>query len=236
MAFSIARVEKRFLSPGPQPNGLQAAADGLWCIDQVDNKIYRQDYHTGKVIFSAETDTVHSSGITLGGGYIWIASTYECKIAKLDPETGKTVAKYDSPGAGVVAWRDGAADAQTTGAHGLEWKAGKLYVASPPSQFVHVMDPETWTEVHRFRTPGLRVHGLAWENGEQTENSRLWVADTSNGTISLCDPADGRIFTVIRVEAPEEVHGLTIHEGVLWYCDAHSRQIGRLLVEESVEQ
>ena len=226
MPFSIARVEKRFLSPGPQPNGLQASADGLWCIDQVDHKITLQDYATGAVLREFQTDTVHSSGITLGGGYLWIASTYECKIAKLDPTTGQTIAKYDSPGSGVVAWRHDAADAQTTGAHGLEWKDGKLYVAAPPSQFVHVMDPTSWTETHRFRTPGLRVHGLAWG-----DHGWLWVADTSNGTVSLCDPADGRIFQVIRVEAPAEVHGLTIHDGVLWYCDAHSREIGRLVVE-----
>ena len=32
--IKIARVEKLYKSPGPQPNGLQAAADGLWCIDQ----------------------------------------------------------------------------------------------------------------------------------------------------------------------------------------------------------
>lgn len=227
MAFHIARVENKFLAPGPQPNGLQATADGLWTIDQVDNKVYCQDYATGEVTVAVDTDTVHSSGITFGGGYLWIASTYECKIAKLDPKTGKTVAKYESPGSGVVAWRHGAADAQTTGAHGLEWKDGKLYVASPPSQFVHVMDADTWTETHRFRTPGLRVHGLAWG-----KNDWLWVADTSNGTVSLCDPSDGRIFEVIRVEAPAEVHGLTIHEGVLWYCDAHSREIGRLIVEQ----
>ena len=37
----IARVEKKFKSPGPHPNGLQAADDGLWYIDQVDNKIYK---------------------------------------------------------------------------------------------------------------------------------------------------------------------------------------------------
>ena len=226
MPFAIARVEKRFLSPGPQPNGLQASAEGLWSIDQVDHKVTLQDYATGAVLREFQTDTVHSSGITLGGGYLWIASTYECKIAKLDPTTGQTIAKYDSPGSGVVAWRHDAADAQITGAHGLEWKDGKLYVASPPSQFVHVMDPASWTETHRFRTPGLRVHGLAWG-----DHGWLWVADTSNGTVSLCDPADGRIFQVIRVEAPAEVHGLTIHDGVLWYCDAHSREIGRLLVD-----
>lgn len=227
MAFKIARVEHRFQSPGPQPNGLQATPEGLWCIDQVDNKVYRVDYETGKVQFEAQTDTVHSSGITLGGGFLWIASTYERKIAKLDPATGQTVAKYDSPGSGIVAWREGDPDAGPTGAHGLEWRDGKLYVASPPSQMIHIMDPDTWQELHAFRTPGLRVHGLAWGR-----DGRLWAADTSSGVVSLLGTEDGRIYEVIRVEAPTEVHGLTIHEGVLWYCDAHTCAIGRLLLDE----
>ena len=76
MPYKTARFEKRFASPGKHPNGLQAA-DGLWSIDQADNKVYRQDFATGKVLFEAQTDTVSSSGITLGGGFLWIASTYE---------------------------------------------------------------------------------------------------------------------------------------------------------------
>ena len=108
MPVKIAQVEKRFASPGPHPNGLQASAEGLWCIDQGNDRLYRQDYETGEVLFDVQTDTVKSSGITVGGGYVWIASTYERKIAQLDAETGRTVAKYSSPGAGVVAWREGA--------------------------------------------------------------------------------------------------------------------------------
>ena len=226
MPFKTAKVEKRFKSPGPQPNGLQASADGLWCIDQVDDKVTRLDYETGAVLSEVQTDTVHSSGITVGGGFLWIASTYEVKVAKLVPETGETVDKYDSPGSGVVAWREEAGESTVTGPHGLEWRDGTLLVASPPSQMVHVMNPVTWEEVHRFRTPGLRNHGLAW-----ADNGRLWVADTSAGTVSLLDPGEGRVYAVIRVEAPDEVHGLTMHEGVLWYCDAHTCDIGCLIVE-----
>ena len=226
MPVKIARVDVRFKSPGPHPNGLQATDDGLWCIDQGNNKLYRQDFASGKVLFEAQTDTVKSSGITLGGGFIWIASTYDRTIAKLDPESGKTVARYDSPGAGLVSWREGTPDATTTGAHGLEWRDGKLYVASPPSQMIHVMEPESWQEIHRFRAPGLRVHGLAWGPA-----GSLWVADTSAGTVSLLDPADGRVRDVLRVEAPVEIHGMTIHQDVLWYCDAETCDIGRLLVD-----
>ena len=104
MTVQIARVEERFKCPGPQPNGLQAAPDGLWCIDQVDLKIYKFDYESGEVLFEAQTDTAHSSGITLGDGSLWIASTFELKIARLDPATGQTIAKLDSPGNGVVSW------------------------------------------------------------------------------------------------------------------------------------
>ncbi|MEM7130263.1 MAG: hypothetical protein AAF702_28295 [Chloroflexota bacterium] len=225
MAFTIAKVEKRFSSPGSHPNGLQAAADGLWSIDQQDHKIYKQDYQTGDVLFEAQTDTVHSSGMTLGGGFMWIASTYESMIAKLDPETGKTIAKYDAPGAGVVAWTEGTDMAQRTGAHGLEWKDGLLYVASPPSQQVHVMDTDSWEEIRSFPAAGLRVHGIAWNT-----DGRLWVSDTSSGVINLMDPENGRIYEVIRVEAPDEVHGMTIHDGTLWFCDAETCDIGRLLV------
>ena len=121
MTIKIAKVEKLYKSPGPQPNGLQAAEDGLWCIDQVDLKLYRTDYESGEVVFEADTDTEHSSGVTLGAGSVWVASTFELKIARLDPETGKTQEKYESPGSGVVAWVEDNDSARKTGAHGLEW-------------------------------------------------------------------------------------------------------------------
>ncbi|MFC1525632.1 hypothetical protein ACFL6X_02355 [Candidatus Latescibacterota bacterium] len=225
MPWKTAQVDRRFDSPGPHPNGLQAAPDGLWCIDQGNGCVYRQDYETGEVLFEAQTDTLHSSGITLGGDHLWIASTYALKISKLDASTGETVAEHDSPGSGIVSWREAAEGAEATGAHGLEWSDGRVYVASPPSQMIHVMDAESWEEVHHFRCPGLRVHGIAWG-----PEGRLWVADTSAGTVSLVDPGEGRIYEVIRVLEPVEVHGLTIHQGVLWYCDANTCEIGRLLV------
>ena len=225
MTVQIARAEERCKSPGPQPNGLHAADDGLWYIDQVDLKVYKLDYQTGEILFEAQTDTEHSSGITFGNGSLWVASTFELKIAELDPATGQTVAKRDSPGNGIVAWAADQENGRVTGAHGLEWKDGRIYVAAPPSQLIHVVDVATWREIRSFRAPGLRVHGLAW-----AEDGTLWVADTSAGTVSRLDE-DGRVWEVIRVPAPVEVHGLTIHEGVLWYCDAASCGIGQLFLD-----
>ena len=212
-------------APDPSPTAYKPRPTASGASTKWTSRSINSTTKAAKTLFEAQTDTAHSSGITLGDGSLWIASTFELKIARLDPATGQTIAKLDSPGNGVVAWVADQQNGRVTGAHGLEWKDGKVYVASPPSQFVHVMDADTWEEVHSFRVPGLRVHGLAW-----ADDGTLWVADTSAGTINRLDPEDGRIWEVVRVEAPTEVHGLTIHEGVLWYCDAATRAIGQLYI------
>ncbi|MFW6174951.1 MAG: hypothetical protein ACOC5K_04155, partial [Chloroflexota bacterium] len=213
----------RSKSPGPQPNGLQAADDGLWYIDQRNDRVYKLDWDTGDTLHEAQTRTVHSSGITLGGGYVWIASTYDCTIHKCDMQTGETVEEYDTPGKGVVAFRNPTQDARVTGAHGLEWRDGKIWIAVPPSQKIYQVDPDGWKVLHEIKAPGLRVHGIAF-----TDDGYLWSADTAAGTVSLLDTEDGRVLEVVRVPHPHEVHGMTIKDGVLWYCDAESRDIGRL--------
>ena len=224
MAVNVATVYERSRSPGPQPNGLQAADDALWYIDQRDDKIYKLDWDSGEEILSLQTRTVHSSGITLRDGYVWIASTYDCTIHKCSMETGETVEEFASPGVGEVAFRAAGAPARQTGAHGLEWRDGKLWVAVPPSQMIYQIDPSTHEVLHEIRSPGLRVHGIAF-----TDEGHLWAADTAAGVISLLDVKDGRVLDYVRVPWPTEVHGLTIDSsGALWLCDAESRAIGRL--------
>ena len=34
----MTEIRDMWVTPGPKPNGLQAAADGLWVIDQTDHK------------------------------------------------------------------------------------------------------------------------------------------------------------------------------------------------------
>ncbi|GIS30660.1 MAG: hypothetical protein Ct9H90mP2_10430 [Dehalococcoidia bacterium] len=44
---------------------------------------------------------------------------------------------------------------KNTGDHGLEWREGKLYVASPPSQYIHVMDPFKLDRKKQNKSPGI---------------------------------------------------------------------------------
>src|SRR5437868_6619307 len=97
MTRKTGKVEITFDSPGrnPKPNGLQAADQGLWIIDQgPGSRAYLVDYDRGKTIREFATDTTASSGITFDGGALWIGSTYSREIVKADALTGRTLERH----------------------------------------------------------------------------------------------------------------------------------------------
>ncbi len=96
------RVETVFKTPGPHPNGLQATEEGLWIIDGDDGRVFLVRYEDGRVLRDFETESVGPSGITFDGEAIWIASTYSREIIRADASNGKTMAKFFTPGAGVI--------------------------------------------------------------------------------------------------------------------------------------
>lgn len=226
-----ARVETVFDSPGPKPNGLQATDDGLWILDQGDNRAYLVSYSDGKVLRAFDTDTKAGSGITFDGTAIWTASTYSREILKINATDGKTLARYDSPGSGVVAWTTGrrsplappakpvanpraTQQRNATGAHGMEWRDGKLWVSVPPSQTIYRIDPESFKVEKRFPTAGDRPHGLGWEG------KWLWCAESNENAFFRFDPETGKTDTKIQLSDSDPLpHGMTIRDGWMWYCD-----------------
>lgn len=218
------RVEARALwrTPGPQPNGLQAAADGLWVIDQVNNKVYKLNYEDGSVMLSFDTRANHSSGITEepGGRIVWIASTFSLEYLRYDAETGELLAVLPVPGS------------PRSGSHGLEWRDGTLWSAVPPLSAILQLDPEDGSVLRSIPVPpskedwrelgypmASRPHGLAWAS-----DGMLWCQETNHRAVYKLEPSDGRILE--RIEVPNlELHGMTNHNGVLWGCDATNRQV-----------
>jgi hypothetical protein len=52
----------------------------------------------------------------------------------------------------------------------------------------------------------------------------LWCQETNHRAIYKLDPRDGRVLA--RIEVPNvELHGMTAHGGLLWGCDATTRQV-----------
>lgn len=246
----VGKVEIAFDSPGPQPNGLQATAEGLWVIDQgPGSKAYLVSYRDGRVLRSFDTETDRSSGITFDGEALWIGSTYSREIVRVDAQSGATFERHFTPGAGVIYQMAGDPAARKsplkprhprshppanrpkqgggydmgkvlggaapgTGAHGQEWRDGKLWMAVPPSREVYCVDPKTWIVQSKFGTVGNRPHGIGWEA------KYLWVTDSNLNAFFKHDPQTGEILERIQLADSDPLpHGMTIRQGVLWYCD-----------------
>src|SRR5215211_2192269 len=196
----------RWYTPGPQPNGLQAVEDGCWVIDQENLDVYLLDWADGHVLKQFPTKTHHSSGITFDGQNLWVASTFPPIELFQYSVDGEELRRLPTPGAN-----------ERSGAHGLEWIDGKLWVTVPPSATTYQLDPTDGKVLKSFPAPGSRPHGIAWD-GEL-----LWVAETTHRTITGYT-LDGEVRRVLELEpGPTEgpdPHGLTYHDGRLWYCDA----------------
>lgn len=216
MVASVERVRgrARWYTPGPQPNGLQATDEGLWVIDQEDLQVYLLDWHDGSTLRSFPTGTYHSSGITVADETVWVASTFPPIALFQYSLDGQELRRLATPGA-----------SERSGAHGLEWIDGTLWVTVPPSATTYQLDPVDGRVLTQFPAPGGRPHGLAWD-GEL-----LWVAETTLRTITGYT-LDGEPRRVLALEpGPAEgpdPHGLTYYRGEFWYCDAATRLVGTL--------
>jgi streptogramin lyase len=100
------------------------------------------------------------------------------------------------------------------GAHGQEWRDGKLWTTSTSSRSIFCIEPKAWVVEKRLQAPGPRPHGLAWEG------RYLWHGDSDYKAFFKFDIDTGEIVEKIQL-APDDPlpHGLTIWEGTLWYCD-----------------
>ena len=218
----MATVERAFKTASPMPNGLQGAPEGLYVVHQIHDNVLLVE-EGGKVLQDIPTESSNSSGITVGGGYLWIgvngATRFRARrptdkegyfVLKAQPETGKTLELIPIPDEGSV--------------HGLEWRDGNLWVTNPSGRMVYEMDPRTKRVLRRLPLPLPRVHGLAWD-----EDGGLWMAFTADRVLLKFDVESGNV--VERLELPQDApspHGLTRWKGALWYCDAETGWICRL--------
>ena len=110
-----AKVERLFKAPDIHPNALDAAPDGLWIGDQVSERVFKVDWQTCKVLHEVQTESHNTSGLAVGGGYLWLNANGGVsgrrpprpqdkpfgEIVQADITTGKTVKVYRPP------WRGG---------------------------------------------------------------------------------------------------------------------------------
>ena len=100
------------------------------------------------------------------------------------------------------------------GAHGQEWRDGKLWTTATCARSIYEIDPATWTVLRVLQTPGPRPHGIAWEGRS------LWHGDGDLNAFFRYDLGTNRIVERIQLADTDPLaHGLTIQGDTLWYCD-----------------
>jgi streptogramin lyase len=212
-----AKVEKLFKAPDIHPNALEATGDGLWIGDQVSERIFRVDWKTGKVLHQVQTEAHNTSGLAVGAGYLWISCNGGVsnrrparptdkpigEVLQADPKTGKTVKLWTVP------WG--------SGIHGITYvpQTQTLWATALSINALAEMDPKDLRILRLIPVHGIRAHGLDWDNGA------LWCMFAADRLAHKLDPKSGKVLEVVKIAAGDpDPHGMCIHEGHMYYCDA----------------
>jgi len=232
------KVNKLYnLKPGvDQPNDMQFAPNGtLWILDQKDpNAVFTIDPKSGKVLSSVVTESIHGSGITYGDNAWFITSTKVVtgnpSTLKVDPKTGKTLKKWETPGFGIYGAyltreRKPGELPLESGGHGVKWAGkGQYWLATPAGGKLYLINAEAGTVARSIQAPTIRTHGIA------LDGNHIWCVGSDEAEIYKLQMSDGAIVGKIVLDKVNDpsLHGLDIKDGVLWYCDANKGWICNL--------
>jgi streptogramin lyase len=210
--YQDGKVIRSFQTETDKSSGITCDGETLWIGSTYSREIVRCDAKTGKTI---------SKHFTPGAGIIYkmlndpparsspLAKTRPRKQAERPPQAQKPQNVGGFQQAEVLG-----AQALGTGAHGQEWRDGKLWFAVPPSREIYRINPETWVVETKFPTAANRPHGIGWEG------KYLWATDSNLNAFFKHDPETGEMVEKIQLADSDPLpHGMTIWEGMLWYCD-----------------
>lgn len=202
--YSDGQVLKSFETDTVRPSGLTFDGDALWIGSTFSYENVRCDATTGAVL--ERRPTPGCTTYTMAGDppprRSPLAPPLVAEVALAAPVSPPT-ARLTQPPHG-----------RFQGAHGQEWRDGKLWTTSTCARSIYRLDPKAWVVEQRLSAPGPRPHGIAWEG------RYLWHGDGDLNAFFKYDLDSGQIVEKIQLAATDPLaHGLTIWEGTLWYCD-----------------
>jgi streptogramin lyase len=213
------KVELLWKSPDRYPNALEAAPDGLWVADQVSERINKLDWKTGKVLEDFIGEAHNTSGIAVGGGFIWVGCNGSGTAAQLrefkrptDRSYGEIV-QLDMKGKQLKGYRT-----PWGGVHGTFYhrETDKLWAVAPGLGFLAEMDPKDDLRISRMLQIRQNVpHGLDWHEGA------FWVMDGADRLVQKIDPNSGKLLEIWKFGPDDpDPHGMCIHDGYVYFTDA----------------
>jgi hypothetical protein len=229
-----AKTTKLFESPSGFPNAIAVTPEGLWIAEQKLSGQQAIQYHlpepkdltenawlvdwNGKVLKTVATQSRNTSGMAVGGGYVWMCANAPPEgIFQVDMNS-KQVSHRQIP---LGPAENGG------GCHGGMWHDGKLWIASLRLRGIIRVDPVSWQPefmIPFYQSPEKpRYHAIAWDNGAIWQiigNDCKRYGDYQPGLVKY-DPANGKVLeTVDFLPNSADPHGLALHDGALISCDA----------------
>jgi hypothetical protein len=233
-----AKTTKLFKCPEGFPNAIAVAPEGLWIGEQklsgqaavqyklpepknLTENAWLVDWN-GKLLKTVASQSRNTSGMAVGGGYVWMcANTAPEGVFQVDMNS-KQVSHRQIP---LGPAQDGG------GCHGAMWQDGKLWIASLRLRGILRVDPSSWQPeflIPFYQSPEKpRYHAIAWDN--TGDNGAIWQiigndctnhADYRPGLVKY-DAATGRVIEMVDLEPDSaDPHGLAMHDGALISCDA----------------
>lgn len=171
-------------------------------------------------------------GVSFDGANVWFASGRQ--LNAFDPASGRTVRTIDVPAQAGTAF-DGKhffqiaaevirkVDAKTgavlatipapSGAAGLAWAEGSLWVGQHKERKIHRIDPETGAILRTIESNRF-VTGITWVDGEMWHAT--WENDASE--IRRVDPGTGEVLETLEMPRGTNVSGLESDGRDLFYA------------------
>jgi len=210
VSYEDGKVLRSFETETDKSSGITYDGEALWIGSTYSREIVRTSALTGKAI---------ERHFTPGAGVIYKmigdppARSSPLAKTRPRPQGAKKGAGQQVVGGFQQGQIMGGA-APGTGAHGQEWRDGKLWFAVPPSREIYRIDPKSWVVETKFSVAGNRPHGIGWEG------KYLWAADSNWNAFFKHDPETGQMVEKIQLADSDPLpHGMTIWDGMMWYCD-----------------
>jgi streptogramin lyase len=208
VSYEDGKTLRGFETEADRASGITFDGEAIWIASTYDRMIVRADAMTGKTI---------QKYVAPGSGPIY-------RMVGDPPGRSSPLARANRPEAGAESRpkRQGSGrgsglppgGSAGTGAHGLEWRDGKLWMASPPARAIFRVDPKSWTVEESFPTVAHRPHGIGWEG------QYLWCTDSNLNAFFKHDTETGEVIEKIQLAENDPLpHGMSIWQGYLWYCD-----------------
>jgi glutamine cyclotransferase len=194
MNRSTAEIVREY-GPFPGTAGVHGVTyDGQNVWFAVGDRLNALDPTSGETLRSI--DDAAEAGTAFDGRHLFQLAAD--RIQKIDPETGRVLSTIPAPG---------------SGASGLTWAEGTLWVGQYQDRKIYQIDPETGAVLRTIESNRF-VTGVTWVDGDLWHGT--WEDDESD--LRRVDPRTGEVLERLEMPPGVNVSGLESDGGDLFFC------------------